>query len=140
MKIITFTCTTCLVFWMPFLLAQTPVSDLMEGAGLPVNYANAVIDFPDASYDWGYISLEEGLEGRLEFQNPGNVPLRIIDVESSCREVEIQYPSDPIAPGQGGNIQLRWKPQRQGAVRCFLTVKSTTRQMVNVISVSGVGY
>ena len=57
-----------------------------------------------------YDTLQEGeiVEHTFTFSNSGATPLFISSVKSSCGCTVAEYPEDPIAPGETGEIQARF--------------------------------
>ncbi len=68
----------------------------------------AKIEFKSEVIDYGEIR-KEVMELRVfEFTNTGNVALVITDVTSSCGCTIPEKPKDPIAPGETGEIKVKY--------------------------------
>ena len=68
----------------------------------------AVITFDKTEYDFGKILQGEVVSYTFRFTNTGNVPLIITGVDKSCGCTASEYPNEPIAPGEGGNIKITY--------------------------------
>lgn len=68
----------------------------------------AVISFDKKEFDFGKILQGEVVSYTFHFTNTGNVPLIITSVDKSCGCTASDFPRDPIAPGQGGDIKISY--------------------------------
>lgn len=82
------------------------------------------IEFISTTVDYG--EIEQGSDGiRLfTFINSGNMPLKISKVYSSCGCTIPKKPEEPIAPGEKGEIQVKYDTNRIGSIRKTITVNS----------------
>ena len=82
------------------------------------------IEFTSQVVDYG--EIERGSDGirRFEFTNTGNQPLVISKVYSSCGCTIPKKPEAPIAPGDKGEIQVKYDTNRVGPIRKTITVNS----------------
>ncbi len=129
----------CLLLFSNSVYSQGNRSAHRTSNSFPGSFSAEML-IPDSDLDWGYIPMEEGATGYITVDNPGETALRLLSVESSCGDVRIDYSSNPIPAGGSATIKLTWKPQRSGSIICFVTVKSDSRQMVNVVTIEGVAY
>lgn len=67
-----------------------------------------VITFAKTEFDFGRILQGEVVSYTFRFTNTGNVPLIITSVEKSCGCTASDYPRQPIAPGEGGDIKITY--------------------------------
>ncbi|MGB1449440.1 MAG: DUF1573 domain-containing protein [Flavobacteriaceae bacterium] len=83
-----------------------------------------VIKFTSQVVDYG--EIERGSDGvrTFEFINAGNQPLIISKVYSSCGCTIPKKPEAPIAPGEKGEIQVKYDTNRVGPIRKTITVNS----------------
>ena len=65
----------------------------------------AVIQFNKTECDFGKILQGEVVSYTFHFTNTGNVPLLISSVEKSCGCTASDFPREPIAPGETGDIK-----------------------------------
>ena len=82
------------------------------------------IEFTSQVVDYG--EIERGSNGIriFEFINSGNQPLVISKVYSSCGCTIPKKPEAPIAPGEKGEIQVKYDTNRVGPIRKTITVNS----------------
>lgn len=85
---------------------------------------NPMINFEKETIDYGDIS--KGSEGTRSFifENTGTAPLLIKGVRSSCGCTIPKKPEDPIAPGEKGEIIVRYDTNRVGVFRKTITVNT----------------
>ena len=85
---------------------------------------NPMINFEKETIDYGDIS--KGSEGTRTFifENTGTAPLLIKGVRSSCGCTIPKKPEDPIAPGEKGEIIVRYDTNRVGVFRKTITVNT----------------
>ena len=85
---------------------------------------NPMINFEKETIDYGDIS--KGSEGTrtFVFENTGTAPLLIKGVRSSCGCTIPKKPEDPIAPGEKGEIIVRYDTNREGVFRKTITVNT----------------
>ena len=83
-----------------------------------------IIDFTMVVVDYGDIA--KGSDGIrvFEFTNTGTEPLIISKVYSSCGCTIPKKPQAPIAPGEKGEIQVKYDTNRVGPIRKTITVNS----------------
>lgn len=85
---------------------------------------NPMINFEKETIDYGDIS--KGSEGTRTFifENTGTAPLLIKGVRSSCGCTIPKKPEDPIAPGEKGEIIVKYDTNRVGVFRKTITVNT----------------
>lgn len=85
---------------------------------------NPMINFEKETIDYGDIS--KGSEGTrtFVFENTGTAPLLIKGVRSSCGCTIPKKPEDPIAPGEKGEIIVKYDTNRVGVFRKTITVNT----------------
>lgn len=67
-----------------------------------------VIQFEKTEYNFGKILQGEVVSYTFHFINAGNAPLVITGIDKSCGCTAGDYPRDPIAPGQRGDIKITY--------------------------------
>ena len=82
------------------------------------------IKFKSNEVDYGEII--KGSDGIriFTFINSGDMPLEITKVYSSCGCTIPKKPEEPIAPGETGEIQVKYDTNRVGPIRKTITVNS----------------
>jgi len=85
---------------------------------------SAKIEFKEDTVDYG--KIEYGSDGvrSFVFTNTGNAPLVITKVKSSCGCTVPKKPTGPIAPGEKGEIEVKYDTKRPGFIRKTITVTS----------------
>ncbi len=68
----------------------------------------AAIEFRKTEYDFGKILQGEVVSYTFHFVNSGNAPLIITGVDKSCGCTASDFPREPIAPGEGGDIKITY--------------------------------
>jgi len=85
------------------------------------------INFETQTIDFGTIT--KGSDGNriFKFTNSGSVALEIQNVTSSCGCTIPKKPKAPIAPGEQGEIQVRYDTNRMGPFLKTITVSSNAQ-------------
>ena len=81
----------------------------------------------DSTYlDLGLLEKDSITNGVLGFRNSGDAPLVISNIFSECGCTAGSYPKEPVAPGERGEIGIRFnaKGRREGPVRKALRIRS----------------
>ena len=104
---------TLLLIFSLFLVLNTQA----QTKGPAIEFTSQVVDYGE---------IEKGSDGIriFEFINSGNQPLVISNVYSSCGCTIPKKPEAPIAPGEKGEIQVKYDTNRVGPIRKTITVNS----------------
>lgn len=111
---------------------------LLVFAGFAVQAQDkAKIEFKSEVIDYG--EVKKGSDGVrvFEFTNTGNAPLVITDVNSSCGCTIPKKPEEPIAPGESGEIQVKYDTNIVGPIRKTITVYSNADVPAKSIKIKG---
>ncbi|ELR71825.1 hypothetical protein C900_02200 [Fulvivirga imtechensis AK7] len=65
-----------------------------------------VMTFDTAKHDFGDIHQGDKVQHTFTFENTGNEPLIITNVQVTCGCTASDWPRDPIAPGQESSITI----------------------------------
>jgi hypothetical protein len=105
------------------LLIFTPLGLYSQVFGPMISFEMDTIDYDE---------ITKGSDGvrTFTFENTGDAPLEIQGVRSSCGCTIPKKPEGPIAPGEKGEITVRYDTNRIGVFRKTITVNT------NVASVS----
>lgn len=97
----------------------------------------AKIEFKETTIDYG--TIEKGADGVrvFEFTNTGNAPLIISNVKSSCGCTVPKKPDGPIAPGDTGEIQVKYDTKRVMPIRKTITVMSNADTPTIALKIKG---
>jgi len=71
------------------------------------------IQFAEMEHDFGSIDQDTKNTKVFTFTNTGNEPLIISDAKGSCGCTVPNYPRNPIAPGETGEIEVVYSPGKQ---------------------------
>jgi len=86
-----------------------------------------VMSFEKAEHDFGTIEQGTPQETVFKFTNTGNGPLIITDATSSCGCTVPEYPKNtPVAPGETGEMLVKFNGSGQNQVTKTITVKANT--------------
>ena len=104
---------TLLLVFSLFLALNTQA----QTTGPAIKFSSQVVDYGE---------IERGSDGIrvFEFVNSGDQPLVISKVYSSCGCTIPKKPEAPIAPGEKGEIQVKYDTNRVGPIRKTITVNS----------------
>jgi hypothetical protein len=91
---------------------------------LSAQASGPMISFDMDTIDYGEVA--KGSEGMrtFVFENTGDAPLMIEGVRSSCGCTIPKKPEKPIAPGEKGEITVRYDTNRIGVFRKTITVNT----------------
>lgn len=97
----------------------------------------AKIEFKSTTVDYG--TIEKGADGvrTFEFTNTGDAPLIISKVTSSCGCTVPKKPDGPIAPGETGEIQVKYDTNRVNPIRKTITVISNAETPTVALKIKG---
>lgn len=87
-----------------------------------------VMSFEKAEHDFGTIEQGTPQETIFKFTNTGNAPLIITNATSSCGCTVPDPPKDPIAPGDTGELVVKFNGSGQNQVTKTITVNANTEK------------
>ncbi|TSJ41599.1 DUF1573 domain-containing protein [Fluviicola chungangensis] len=96
------------------------------------------IQFEKESHDYG--TIENGSNGDciFTFKNTGNAPLILENVKGSCSCTVPQWPTEPILPGQTGEIKVQYNTSTAGPINKSVTITSNAvNEAVKVVRIKG---
>lgn len=99
------------------LLIFAPLALSAQASGPMINFDLDTIDYGE---------IVKGSDGgrTFTFENTGDAPLEIQGVRSSCGCTIPKKPEAPIAPGEKGEITVRYDTNRVGVFRKTITVNT----------------
>ena len=103
--------------------AQQPIAVISEGAE---------ISFDKSTHDYGQIEKKCKWWCVFVFTNNGNKPLKITNAKGSCGCTVPQWPREEIAPGESGEIKVRYDTKRIGVINKSVTIQSNAMNTDNV--------
>lgn len=98
----------------------------------------AKISFLEETHDYG--EVEYGGNGTCSFifENTGNEPLVLGNVKGSCSCTVPEWTKTPIAPGEKGEIKVKYNTKRAGAINKSVTINSNAvNTPVKIIRIKG---
>jgi hypothetical protein len=96
-----------------------------------------VITFEESTHEFGDINQGDVVEHIFAFENTGNEPLIITNVQTTCGCTAPSWPRDPIAPGQSNEIKVRFNSSgKMGRQNKVITVISNSASSKNQISIT----
>ncbi len=115
-------------------------TDLVTNPKSAIETSNkqAVINFNKKEHDFGTLLQGEVVSYTFHFTNAGNIPLIISEVGSSCGCTVGDYPRQPIAPGESGDVKVTYNSKgHHGFQSRFLTVMSNTNPAKTTLRIKG---
>ncbi len=91
------------------------------------------ITFDEVVYDFGTIDQGESVEHKFKFKNTGKAPLVVSNARGSCGCTVPEWPKEPIAVGEQGEILVKFNsagkkgPQNKSVTLTANTWPTTTR-------------
>ena len=87
-----------------------------------------VMSFEKSEHDFGTIESGTPQETIFKFTNTGDAPLIITDASSSCGCTVPDPPKEPIAPGDTGEMVVKFNGSGQNQVTKTITVTANTEK------------
>ena len=105
-----------------------------QGSQVAVNDS---IIFDKLEHDYG--TMEQGGDGNsvFTFTNKGQKPLILSNVRASCGCTVPQWPREPIAPGEKGEIKVKYNTRIKGAFAKSISVNSNASNSLVRLRVKG---
>lgn len=130
-------CVLCFVFGMALMMGAcgqdgnkpTLSGDLVTNPKSAKQSGNTqpIIKFEKTEFDFGKILQGEVVSYTFHFTNEGTAPLIISSVNKSCGCTASDFPREPIAPGQKGDIKITYDSKgHHGFQSKTLVVNSNT--------------
>lgn len=120
-------------------LVNNPVTaDSSQSTTRPAGEKGAIISFEKTEHDFGTIIQGEQAEYNFKFTNTGDADLLITAANASCGCTVPEYPKQPIKPGNGGFIKVKFNSDyRLDAFEKSVTITANTNPLSNVIIIKG---
>ncbi|MCD6597205.1 MAG: DUF1573 domain-containing protein [Bacteroidales bacterium] len=75
---------------------------------------NAQIRFEKTEYNFGELKQNSPAQTTFTFTNPGQTPLLILDVKTTCGCTVPKWPEKPVKPGKKGEIIVTFDTSHPG--------------------------
>ena len=85
-----------------------------------------VITFEESVHDFGTIARGTRVEHTFKFKNTGDAPLMIVNAKSSCGCTVPDWTKEPIAPGDEGELLVKFDGSGQNQVSKTITLTTNT--------------
>lgn len=97
-----------------------------------------VMTFEQTDFDFGTVKEGEKVKHTYKFKNTGNEPLVISSAKGSCGCTVPKWPSEPIAPGATGQIDVEFDSKgKPGKQTKRVTVTANTVPAQSFLNISG---
>ncbi|WGH75621.1 DUF1573 domain-containing protein [Tenacibaculum tangerinum] len=97
-----------------------------------------VISFDKEEFDFGTVNEGDVVETTFVVTNTGKSDLVITNARASCGCTVPSWPKEPIAPGETGNIEVKFntsgKPNKQSKT---ITLTTNTEKGREIVKISG---
>lgn len=98
----------------------------------------AQIQFEKESHDYGTIEKDANGDCVFIFKNTGNSPLILENVKGSCSCTVPKWPTEPILPGEKGEIKVHYNTANSGPINKSVTITSNAvNEPVKVVRIKG---
>ncbi|PHQ55231.1 MAG: hypothetical protein COC16_05590 [Lutibacter sp.] len=88
--------------------------------------------------DYGKIDQNANGVRVFKFTNVGKSPLIITKIKSSCGCTVPKKPTEPIMPGETGEIEVKYATNRLGGFSKMLTITSNASEPVKRLRIKGI--
>ena len=101
----------------------------------PATAANAV--FAENEFDFGTLEEGEKVEHVFKFENTSTNPLTISNARGSCGCTVPEWPREPIAPGESGEIKVKFDSKgKKGKQNKTVTITANTIPANTILTIS----
>ncbi len=116
--------------------ANNPTAQTPQIPDDTVNVAK--IQFTEQVYDYGTVKAGEKVEHTFKFKNVGVAPLIIETAKSTCGCTVPQFPKEPIAPGESGEIAVKFDSKnKSGRQRKPVNITANTWPKLTTVHIDG---
>jgi hypothetical protein len=102
-----------------------------------VTINDAVIGFFKADQDFGSIPYKKEASYSFQFSNPGETPLLILDVKTSCGCTVPEWTKKPVKPGGAGEIKIKYDADFPGVFHKTIKVYYNGKDSPKDLSIKG---
>ncbi len=106
---------------------------------IPADTVNvAKMTFTEQVFDYGTVKAGGSVEHTFKFKNTGVAPLIIESAKSTCGCTVPQYPKEPIAPGESGEIAVKFNTKgKSGRQRKPVNITANTWPKLTTVHIDG---
>lgn len=93
--------------------------------------------FEKETHDFGTIAYNKPVSYEFTFNNVGDAPLMLLNVEPTCGCSVADYSKTPIKPGDSGKIKVTYNAAAKGPFTKSFIIKSNTKTPVKTLTIKG---
>lgn len=94
-----------------------------------------VMTFNETEFDFGTIDQGTNVEHVFKFTNTGTAPLVIVDAKGSCGCTVPSYSKSPVAPGEEGELLVKFNGTGKNQVSKTVTITANTASGKEIIKI-----
>lgn len=98
----------------------------------------AEFKFEKETHDFGKIPAGKPVSFEYKFNNAGDEPIIIADVQPTCGCSVAEFTKSPVKPGEGGTIKVTFNAETKGPFTKSFIVKSNTKTPVKTLTIKGI--
>jgi hypothetical protein len=98
---------------------------------------SAQIHFFYSEYNFGKLFENQEVEYIFEFTNPGETPVIISNVETSCGCTAADWTKEPVKPGKSGQIMIKYDADFPGTFSKTITVHYNGKDSPAILTIKG---
>lgn len=118
--------------------AQLVSDAAADGSTTKVEGPTAKIEYQQAEHDFGTVKEGAVVQHTFKFKNTGSVPLVIQNASASCGCTVPKKPEKPIAPGETGEIEVRFdSSNKPGIQNKTVTITANTDPAISRLTIKG---
>lgn len=114
-------------------VAEENVAAAEQRDAIDSNYP--VMSFDESQFDFGEIDQGTHVEHTFTFTNTGDAPLVITRATSSCGCTVPEFTKDPIAPGDSGELLVKFDGSGRGTINKNVTVYTNTEKGTEMLRI-----
>ncbi len=93
------------------------------------------IAFEESQFDFGTIDQGTNVEHVFKFKNTGEAPLMIVNAKSSCGCTVPEWTKEAIAPGDEGQLLVKFNGSGQNQVSKTVTLTTNTKEGTETLTI-----
>jgi hypothetical protein len=94
-----------------------------------------VMTFDESEWDFGRIAQGTNVEHMFKFTNTGDAPLIVSDAKGSCGCTVPTFTKDPIAPGERGEMLVKFNGTGQNQRNISINITANTERGTERVTV-----
>lgn len=91
--------------------------------------------FEEGQFDFGTIDQGTNVEHVFKFKNTGDAPLMIVNAKSSCGCTIPEWTKESIAPGDSGEMLVKFNGSGQNQVSKTVTINANTKKGTETLTI-----